>query len=340
MQKVSIIIPIYNVSKYLKKCMDCVVNQTLKDIEIICVNDGSTDNSLDIVNEYAQNDSRIVVIDKKNAGLGAAYNSGLDIAKGEYVGFVEPDDYIELNMYEDLYNCSCEEIDYVKSDHYVLKNDNALKAHAYSKYKNGIYENAKIHELILNHISHWSGLYKREFLEKYKIRFAETSGASFQDLGFIVQIYALANKVYITNNAYYYYRVYENQSSIDNKKNVLKHRQWVYDQYLYGLNVAAKYFNTLSKEKLNHFVYLLYKRLLINCERRNKGKNFKHMKDFSLLLNRKDIISAYDESLFSCEDKIIYNLIKNHPYFAYFYIKFSVVKKIRKVLFIIKLMKV
>ena len=101
--KISVIIPVYNVEKYLRECLDSVVNQTMRDIEIICVNDGSTDNSLDILKEYATKDDRIIVINQTNGWLSAARNSGLKIAKGEYIQFVDSDDYLELNACETAY---------------------------------------------------------------------------------------------------------------------------------------------------------------------------------------------------------------------------------------------
>src|SRR5574344_1424030 len=102
--KVSIIVPIYNVEKYLDRCMESLLNQTLKDIEIIMVDDGSPDNCPKMCDEYAKRDKRVKVIHKKNGGLGYARNSGLDIATGEYVAFVDSDDYVDVNMYETLYN--------------------------------------------------------------------------------------------------------------------------------------------------------------------------------------------------------------------------------------------
>ena len=336
MPKISIIMPIYNVSKYLRECLDSVVNQTLKDIEIICVNDGSTDNSLDIINEYAKYDNRIIVIDKKNAGMGAAYNSGLEIANGEYIGFVEPDDYISLNMYEDLYNCSSDEIDYIKSDHYFIKNGIEYKANCYKQYKNGIYDNTKIRELLFRHISHWSGIYKREFIEKYNIRFAETPGASFQDAGFIFQVYFLASKIYLTNNAYYYYRIHENQSSFENEETYLKQLYWNYNQYLYSLNALNKYFKVIPEEKVNYFIYLLYKRPLKNYQRCSKGKNIQFIKDLSVMLNRKDVQPYYNKSIFNFEDRIVYNLIKKCPLIAFLYIKFPIINYIQKILLTIQ----
>ena len=125
MAKVSIIIPTYNVKPYLRECLDSVVGQTLKDIEILCVNDGSTDGSLEIIEEYARKDDRIIVISGSNGGYGKAMNKGLHQATGEYIGIVEPDDYIALNMYEELYEkAKFYDADIVKADFYrFTRND-------------------------------------------------------------------------------------------------------------------------------------------------------------------------------------------------------------------------
>ena len=113
--KVSVIVPTYNVEPYLRECMDSIIGQTLKELEIICVNDGSTDGSLAILKEYAEKDSRVVLIDKQNAGYGCAMNDGLDRATGEYIGIVEPDDFVDSHMYEDLYRIAKEkDLDVIK----------------------------------------------------------------------------------------------------------------------------------------------------------------------------------------------------------------------------------
>lgn len=104
--KVSIIVPVYNVEKYLNRCMESLLNQTLKDIEIVLVDDGSPDNCPQMCDEYAKRDNRVKVVHKENAGLGYARNSGLEIATGEYVAFVDSDDYVEPDMYERLYEAS------------------------------------------------------------------------------------------------------------------------------------------------------------------------------------------------------------------------------------------
>ena len=102
--KVSIVVPVYNVEQFLPDCLDSLTNQTLKDIEIICVNDGSPDNSLKILEEYAQNDDRVKIITQENQGVSAARNAGLKTAVGEYIGFVDPDDWIDLDFYSKLYD--------------------------------------------------------------------------------------------------------------------------------------------------------------------------------------------------------------------------------------------
>ena len=116
--KVSVIIPVYNVEQYLEKCLDSVCGQTLKDIETICVNDCSADNSLAVLKDYAKNDNRVKLIDfKENKGVSAARNEGIRNAQGEYIGFVDSDDWIDLNFYEKLYNKAIEtDADIVKGN--------------------------------------------------------------------------------------------------------------------------------------------------------------------------------------------------------------------------------
>ena len=104
--KVSVILPVYNVEKYIRQCLDSIVNQTLKDIQIICVDDGSTDSSPEIIEEYARKDSRVIAIHQENGGAGAARNNGLRHAAGKYLSFLDSDDFFELNMLEEAYNCA------------------------------------------------------------------------------------------------------------------------------------------------------------------------------------------------------------------------------------------
>ena len=126
MPKVSVIIPVYNVEKHLERCLDSVVNQTLKDIEIICVNDASTDNSINILKKYAQKDKRINIIDlPENLGAGNARNKALDIAKSEYIGFIDSDDFVDLDFYKKLYSkAKTENAQVAKGSINCIKNGN------------------------------------------------------------------------------------------------------------------------------------------------------------------------------------------------------------------------
>ena len=98
--KISIIIPVYNVEKYLHQCLNSVINQTYKNLEIICINDGSKDNSLIILNEYLQKDNRIVIVNQKNSGVSSARNKGIRLSTGDFISFIDSDDYLDLNVYE------------------------------------------------------------------------------------------------------------------------------------------------------------------------------------------------------------------------------------------------
>ena len=243
MAKVSIIVPTYNVEQYLAECMDSITGQTLSDLEIICVNDGSTDGSLNILKKYAAADDRIIIIDKKNEGYGCAMNDGLDRASGEYVGIVEPDDYVDLHMYEDLYRIAKEkDLDIIKADFYrfvcnkkgeVLKSYDALSKDG-SGYNEVINpkENDKIFSYVLNT---WSGIYRRSFIEKYHIRHNVSPGASFQDNGFWFQTFCLAERVYFVNKPYYMNRRDNPNSSVKSREKVYcmnEEYRFIYEQFL------------------------------------------------------------------------------------------------------------
>ncbi len=98
--KISVIIPIYNSEKYLSECLESIINQTFKDIEIICINDGSKDNSLNILNEYLKKDNRIIIVNQKNSGVSSARNKGIRLSTGDFISFIDSDDYLDLNVYE------------------------------------------------------------------------------------------------------------------------------------------------------------------------------------------------------------------------------------------------
>lgn len=222
MPKISIIIPIYNVEKYLKECLDSVVNQTLTDIEVICIDDSSPDKCGEIIDEYAKKDLRIKAIHKPNGGYGAACNLGLEKAIGEYVAIVEPDDFIELDMYEKLYELAkLHDVEIVKScfyENYDLPDYKKIVKKNWSKKLQTPTEvfNAKTCSLFLSlHPSVWSCIYQRDFLDKNNIRFVEAKGAGWTDNPFQVQTMCLAQRIFYTDEAYYYWRRLNTDGSKD-----------------------------------------------------------------------------------------------------------------------------
>lgn len=225
--KVSIIIPVYNVEAYLEECLDCVVNQTLQDLEIICVNDGSTDGSAAILRDFAKRDDRIILIDKKNAGYGHAVNLGVRTAQGEYIGIVEPDDYLRLDMMKELYDVACEmRLDVVKADFDIVRGPAGKRT--YSRQK--ICKNYAMYRRVTNaekepDIFHaslftWAGIYRRQFLLDNGIWHNETPGASFQDNGFWFQVFVKARSVYFVDKSYYCLRRDNPDSSIKSTQKV------------------------------------------------------------------------------------------------------------------------
>ncbi len=228
MPKVSILIPIYNVEKYLGICLESVVHQTLKDIEIICINDGSTDSSPTILREFADKDSRITVINKENSGYGASMNLGLDAATGEYIGIVEPDDFVSLNMFEVLYEkAAALKLNFIKADYYCF-NENSFGdlELVYNKLSkkpedyNTVFNPSAEPRTLRYKMHTWTGIYKRDFIRQYNIRHNETPGASFQDNGFWFQTFIYAKRAMILDKPFYMYRADNPNSSVNDPKKV------------------------------------------------------------------------------------------------------------------------
>lgn len=227
MPKISVVVPVYNVEKFLKPCLDSAKNQTLDDIEIICVDDGSTDSSGKILDEYAAQDSRFIVIHKENGGYGKAMNVGLQQARGKYFCILESDDLIMPDTYEILYNAAEKfEADVVRTDYFDLTTKNGkinLVAKQLSKdfsyYYRLICPNKE--PIVYSFVMHnWTGIYKRDFLEKHHIRYNETPGASYQDNGFFFQVFAQTEKLVYVPRPCYCYRIDNPLSSIHDKSKV------------------------------------------------------------------------------------------------------------------------
>lgn len=223
MTKVSVIVPVYNVEEYLQQALDSVVNQTLRDIEIICIDDKSTDNSLKILKEYASKDNRFVIIEQEtNQGQGVARNLALDVAKGEYIMFLDSDDWYEVDTCEIAYN-------------QILKNKNDFVIFNYCKvyenYKEFCYnkikpfkkvidnQNIKLKNVQKNFFVNgftWCLIYSKEFLNKNNIRFADLRLC--EDVPFNIKSYIYADNISIIDKSLYNYRCNNTSSSNNIKK--------------------------------------------------------------------------------------------------------------------------
>ena len=219
MAKISVIVPIYGVEKYLRECLDSIINQTFRDLEIILIDDGGKDNCPQIIDEYAQKDERIIAIHKENGGYGRACNLGLDRASGEYISIIEPDDYIKENMFADLYKITEEyDSDIVKSGFYDNLQSKSLTRCKKAEFSEDIptdrsFRITEYPYFLIYHPSIWSCLYRRAFLKKHNIRFAEVPGAGWSDNPFQVMTMCLAERINYTSEAYYYWRrLNENES--------------------------------------------------------------------------------------------------------------------------------
>ena len=219
MIKVSILVPIYNVEQFLPECLDSLINQTLKDIEIICINDGSKDKSPEIIKAYAKKDKRIKVINKENSGYGDSMNQGLKKATGEYVGIVESDDFIDVDAFEKLYEIAKNEnVEVVKSNFYEyygdVKKDKGVSDLFPMDEIGRVLDSREERQIFYQPPCIWAAIYNREFLEKNKINFLPTPGASYQDTGFNFKVWASARRVYFVKRAFLHYRQDNSNSSV------------------------------------------------------------------------------------------------------------------------------
>ncbi len=212
MPKVSVIVPVYNVEKYLDKCLNSLVNQTLKDIEIIVVNDGSRDNSKKIINDFLDKHKNIIYVEKENGGLSDARNYGMKYAKGDYVAFLDSDDYVDVTIYEKMYNKAVEEkADYVECDFYWVYPNKDAKSEKRKIDAGVVYKNKK-EMLTYGRVVAWNKLIKRDII---KSEFPV--GLNYEDVEFFYKLIPQINKFSFVKEPLIYYIQREN--SIVNKQN-------------------------------------------------------------------------------------------------------------------------
>lgn len=223
--KVSVIVPVYNTAKYLRQCLQSLREQTFKDIEIICVNDGSMDDSRQIIDDFTATDHRFKAIHKNNTGYGHSVNMGIRAAQGRYIGIVESDDFADPDMFRSLYHAADNnQADFVKGNYNTYREnaacpavfENMLGAFPYGTVFSP-QDNPKIFGV---HPSVWASLYRKSFLEENDIWFQETPGASYQDIAFAFKVNASAKRLCLIEDAVLNYRVDNVGSSVHNPQKI------------------------------------------------------------------------------------------------------------------------
>lgn len=265
---VSVLIPVCNTEKYVRECVDSVRNQTLQEIEILCIDDGSSDGSIGILDEFAATDERIRVIHKENSGYGSTMNLGIRMARGKYVGIVESDDYVEPDMFKSLYEIAeSKQCDFVKSNFafFWKEKTERIFEEVCIIPKKEMYQrclsNEEIKQLFRGYIANCTGIYSREFLVRNHIFHNETPGASYQDLGFFFQIMMKAQKGYLSNRSYYRYRQDNEASSINSREKVY----CIYDEQRFIYHKIAE--ALASREYLPIFQMFCFQSCMFNVRR-------------------------------------------------------------------------
>ena len=313
MPKISVIVPIYGVEKYLREAVDSILNQTLTDLEILLIDDGSKDNCPQIIDEYAAKDSRIIAIHKENGGYGQSMNVGLERATGEYIAILEPDDYIDSEMYEDLYSIAKQyNSDIVKSCFYDNLQTEKITRISRMGWIDYIPENKSftINEypyFLYYHPSVWSAIYKKEFINKNNIRFIEAPGAGWTDNPFQVQTMCLAERINYTSKSYYYWRRL-NENGIDDLKDYtipIKRSNEIHDWLIK---------NKISNKKVLQCIFcreLEYLSMILQIN--NVDNNLKYSKDIINLCKRIDSNLIINNTNVPKRLQVIYKNCLNNP---------------------------
>lgn len=302
---VSIIIPVFNVEKYLKEALNSAIDQTYKNIEIICINDGSTDNSMQILEEYAAKDSRIKILTQENSGLSAARNTGLNVAKGEYIYFLDSDDYFDTELIDKTVNLFTDEIDIISFNLekiFELK-ERPEKRIYQDNFKGAHKVSPEIFEIIFEESPR--NVFKNSLIKKYNIRFAEN--LIFEDNSFILNYLSVSDKIYILPEILYKYRIRPN--SIMHNRNNNKH-------FAHRLKNLAYYENFLKINNLTHrddideFIYKIISKFymdLEDCDKSTKNR-------FLICKEAHNLIKNYEINFKS-------KYLKNHEVFTLKFLK-------------------
>ena len=276
---ISIIVPVYNLEKYLDRCLDSIIHQTYTNLQIIVVNDGSKDNSVDVIKEYACEDRRIVFIDKPNEGVSIARNVGIDNAIGEYIMFVDGDDWIDDNMIEELYKLASEnQADFVGGGFIFEDMESGRKRLSPGGFKPQIMIGK---DILKNYFigyylwgSVWGGIYKREFLNKHNLRFDKEIHYG-EDVFFNAQVMAKAQKVIVCENRFYHVLVRPSSVTRNSVHELIEKKEGDYIGFLKSEGLWKEYQEAYKIWFIRASNYKLY-HLALKVGYKDFQKFFKH----------------------------------------------------------------
>jgi len=342
MVKVSIVVPVYNAEGYLPKSIASLQDQTLKDIEIILVNDGSADGSLGLCRKYAEKDARIIVIDKPNGGVSSARNAGIEASGGEYIGFLDPDDWAQPEMFENMYN----KAEGIKADACMcnyLRNTEGKALPVPLGIKHDLTSReAIVNELIAGIISCpgldsgaapimgnvWRCLFSRQLLNSNNIRFTE--GLSFmEDAVFCIQAFSKCGSIAIDEGYHYNYRIILSSTTASYKKDFLKMQRQVYG--IMEQSLRSEKLDTLLQERMDIRYVNMDFDLIANETHKDNPKTFgqkiKSILEICRDQNLKRILSGLDTSGYTLRKRFILNALKRESAVS-IYIYYSVITRL------------
>jgi glycosyltransferase involved in cell wall biosynthesis len=303
--KISVVIPVYGVEKYIRQCLESIINQTYKNLEIIVVNDGTKDNSMKIVEEYLS-DERIKIINQENSGVSTARNKGIEEARGEYIAIIDSDDWIELNTFKDLMEMIEDKEDIIVFDFYKFDEVTQKikkKTTTIEEFKNNIPED-KEYLISMYGSESCNKLYRREFLKKFNIKYEKML---YEDVFWKIETFLQAEKIKITGKRYYYYRNGRTNSIMwktaqkDNDNEFIKKQKEAYEKMIELLD------NFLEK---NNKKFDIGKKILIEIEKKVWEEKYYHQIEVGKLLQK---IKKYffNKNVSEGEKKIISRALRN-----------------------------
>lgn len=336
--QVSIIVPVYNVENYIERCLNSLVNQTFKDIEVITINDGSTDKSLELLNKYEKEDIRVSVIDLGDEGVSYCRNLGIEKANGKYIMFVDSDDWIDSSMVEVMYkkaeenNLDLVMCSYIREfkDHSkekifnlpqeIIYKEDKVKNELLRKLVGPIKEELSNPEMLDALCTVWGKLYRADILKENKIKFVDLKKiGSAEDTLFNIFTFNYLKKVMFLNKSmYHYWR--DNPKSVTSQYNPkLKEQRKVFFKYISDF-IKENNFEQVFEEALNNRICTSVLGLgLIECSKNNKISRINKIKNIKIIINEEYIRNAYKNlelKYFSIHWRIFYFFIKNKMSFC------------------------